>query len=48
MVLYDEAGGVMDVIDATSHKRDYLALVHEQGKPVPRIIEGGQAKYTDA
>lgn len=48
MVLYDESGGVTDVIDAASHKRDYLALVKEQGKPVPRVIEGGQAKYTEA
>ena len=48
MVLYDETGAVMDVIDAASHKRDYLALVREQGKPVARIIEGGHAGYTSA
>ena len=46
MVLYDDDGAVIDVIDAASHKRDYLALVREQGKPVPRIIEGGHAGYT--
>lgn len=47
MVLYDEANAVIDVIDAASHKRDYLAMAREQGKPTPRIIEGGHAGYTD-
>jgi quercetin dioxygenase-like cupin family protein len=46
MVLYDERGSVLDVIDAASHRRDYLALVESQGKPLPRIIEGGRAGYT--
>ena len=46
MVLYDEASGMTDVIDAAMHRRDYLAHVAAQGKPVPRIIEGGRAGYT--
>ena len=48
MVLYNDDGSVMDVIDAASHQRDYVALVREQGKPVPRIIEGGRAGYAQA
>jgi quercetin dioxygenase-like cupin family protein len=48
MVLYDDASGVIDVIDAATHKRDYLAMLEEQGKPLPRIIEGGRATYTNA
>jgi quercetin dioxygenase-like cupin family protein len=46
MVLYDDGGGVLDVIDAATHRRDYLALVEAQGKPLPRIIEGGHAGYS--
>jgi quercetin dioxygenase-like cupin family protein len=46
MVLYDDDGRVLDVIDAGSHRRDYLALVQAQGKPLPRIIEGGHAGYS--
>lgn len=48
MVLYNEDGTVMDVIDAATHKRDYFALLRAQGKPLPRIIEGGAITYTDA
>jgi quercetin dioxygenase-like cupin family protein len=48
MVLYEEDGSVMDVIDAATHKRDYFALLREQGKPLPRIIEGGRAGYGSA
>jgi hypothetical protein len=38
----------MDVIDAATHKRDYFALLRQQGKPLPRIVEGGQGRYSDA
>lgn len=48
MVLYDDAGDVLDVIDAATHRRDYLRLVAEQGKPVPQIIAGGSAGFTNA
>lgn len=48
MVLYDEASGMTDVIDAATHRRDYLRMLEEQGKPAPRIIEGGQARLTGA
>jgi len=47
MVLYDEAGAVMDVIDAATHKRDYFALLRKQGKQLPRIVEGGALRYSN-
>ena len=47
MVLYNPDGSVMDVIDAATHRRDYFALLEKQGKPLPRIIEGGRAGYSD-
>jgi 2,4'-dihydroxyacetophenone dioxygenase len=47
LVLYNEDGTVMDVIDAATHKRDYFALLGAQGKSLPRIIEGGAVTYTD-
>jgi quercetin dioxygenase-like cupin family protein len=47
MVLYDESGAVLDVIDAATHKRDYFALLRQQGKPLPRVIEGGAGRYSE-
>lgn len=47
MVLYDDEGAVMDVIDAATHKRDYFACLRDQSTPIPRIIEGGRSGYSD-
>lgn len=47
MVLYDENDDVMAVIDAATHKRDYFALLREQGTPLPRIVEGGALSYSE-
>lgn len=47
MVIYDDSGAVVDVIDAATHRRDYFELLAQQGKPRPRIIEGGQARYSE-
>jgi 2,4'-dihydroxyacetophenone dioxygenase len=47
MVIYDSTDQITAVLDAASHKRDYVALLREQEKPIPRFIEGGRAKYSD-
>jgi 2,4'-dihydroxyacetophenone dioxygenase len=45
MLILDEAGAVVAVLDAASHMRDWPAALREQGKPVPEIIRGGQIGY---
>jgi 2,4'-dihydroxyacetophenone dioxygenase len=47
MVIYGDDGTVAAVIDAASHRRDYVETLRAQRKPVPQFIEGGVAKYTD-
>lgn len=45
MLILDEAGSVVAVLDAASHMRDWPAALREQGKPVPEIIRGGSLSY---
>jgi len=47
MVILDEEGNIIAVRDAATERADYVAALREQGKPVPRFIEGGTAKYAD-
>ena len=47
MLVLDDAGSVAAVLDAASHARDWPAALREQGKPVPKIISGGQVGYAE-
>ncbi|PLR39671.1 hypothetical protein CYR55_07310 [Chimaeribacter californicus] len=45
MLILDEAGHVIQVLDAASHIHDWAAALKQQGDKVPEIIGGGQVKY---
>lgn len=45
MLVLDDAGAVVAVLDAASHLRDWPAALREQGKPVPELICGGRIGY---
>jgi quercetin dioxygenase-like cupin family protein len=42
MLILDDAGAVVAVLDAASHLRDWPIALREQGKTVPEIILGGR------
>lgn len=42
MLILDDEGRVIQVLDAASHIRDWSEALKEQGKAVPEIIMGGQ------
>ena len=46
MLIYGGDGRVVAVLDAASHRRDYVAALREQAKPIPQFIEGGSLRYT--
>jgi quercetin dioxygenase-like cupin family protein len=46
MLILDDAGAVVAVLDAASHMRDWPAALRAQGKPVPEIICGGRIGYS--
>lgn len=45
MLILDDEGRVIQVLDAASHIKDWSDALKEQGKPVPEIITGGQIGY---
>lgn len=45
MLVLDDAGSVVAVLDAASHLRDWPTALREQGKRVPEIICGGHVRY---
>lgn len=47
MLIHDEAGNVVAVLDAASHARDWPVALRAQGKPVPPIIGGGRIAYVE-
>jgi 2,4'-dihydroxyacetophenone dioxygenase len=45
MLILDDSGNVVAVLDAASHARDWPIALRQQGTPVPEIISGGQINY---
>jgi quercetin dioxygenase-like cupin family protein len=45
MLIMDDAGNVVAVLDAASHLRDWPVALRDQGKTSPPIIQGGQVGY---
>ena len=45
MLILDEGGNVVAVLDAASHARDWPVALREQGVAVPEIIAGGSIHY---
>lgn len=45
MLVLDETGATVAVLDAASHMRDWPVALREQGKSVPEIIRGGRIGY---
>lgn len=45
MLILDDNGTVVAVLDAASHARDWPKALREQGKPVPEIIGGSTVRY---
>jgi 2,4'-dihydroxyacetophenone dioxygenase len=46
MLIQDPDGNVVAVLDAASHRRDYVDALRAQGERVPQFIEGGSVRYT--